>query len=302
MEQLYPYYHLHRSEVYQGRLPLWNPYSLNGTPFLANSVSALFSPLRWLLIVFPIHLYFEYAAGIKLLLAGSGIYFFCRRLRLSSDCSALAGLCYLFGGYNVFFLTFPNGFISALLGWGLLQVESYQQSGNRRHLALLSLILAAAYLGGNVQCAVLQHLCYMLYGLLRFRDRRSLRSGLLKTAHLGLAGVLALGLASVAISPFLDTMLESSTFTERGRSGENQYHLRPAQWLAFVQPHYREVMKSFQPAVGASPEVTGASPTRATDPGIQPYSYSSFAYVGIIPFFWPHWVCGPVGVEERRSP
>ena len=98
VEQLYPYYHFHRSEVLEGRLPLWNPYVLGGTPFLANSVSALFSPLRWLLFGLPIYLYFEYAALLKLLLAGSGIFFFCRRIGLPSDCSLLAGLCYLFAG------------------------------------------------------------------------------------------------------------------------------------------------------------------------------------------------------------
>ncbi len=37
VEQLYPYYQFHRSEVFQGRLPLWNPYVINGTPFLANA-------------------------------------------------------------------------------------------------------------------------------------------------------------------------------------------------------------------------------------------------------------------------
>ena len=38
VEQFYPYRSFFRSEVLAGRLPLWNPYSQNGTPFLANSV------------------------------------------------------------------------------------------------------------------------------------------------------------------------------------------------------------------------------------------------------------------------
>ena len=264
VEQLYPYYQFHRSEVLAGRLPLWNPYSLGGTPFLANSVSALFSPLRWLLMILPIHLYFEYAALIKLLLAGSGVYLFCRRLGLTSEYSALGSFCYLFAGYNVFFLTFPNGFISALLGWGLWQVESFFQTGRRRHLAFLAVILASAYLGGNMQCAALHHLAYVLFAGVRFWDRSRWRSGGVKTVRIALATGLGFALASIATIPFTEALLDSSTFDQRGDATRNPFHLKGQEWPALVQPHYREV-----------PE----------DRKVERWSYSSFAYIGIVPFF-----------------
>ena len=264
VEQLYPYYQFHRSEVLTGRLPLWNPYSLGGTPFLANSVSAVFSPLRWLLMVLPIHLYFEYAALIKLLLAGSGVYLFCRRLGLASECSALGSFCYLFAGYNVFFLTFPNGFISALLGWGLLQVESFYQTGSRRHLAFLAVILASAYLGGNMQCAALHHLAYVLYAGVRFWDRSRWRSGGAKTVRIALAAGLGFALASVAVTPFTEALLDSSTLRQRGDATRNPFHLLGQEWPALVQPHYQEVRE---------------------DRKVERWSYSSFAYIGIVPFF-----------------
>ena len=264
VEQLYPYYHLHRSEVLEGRLPLWNPYVLGGTPFLANSVSALFSPLRWLLLGLPIYLYFEYAALLKLLLAGSGIFFFCRRIGLPSDCSLLAGLCYLFAGYNIFFLTFPNGFISALLGWGLLQVESYAQTRRRIHLAWLAAIVATAYLSGNMQCAFLQQMAYLLYAFARCWDRSQLRQTMRGWNSIALATLLGLTLAGVATLPFLDLMLGSYTLTDRGSFASNPYHLMPEEWPALLQPHYRE------------------GPEERTVPK---WSYVSFAYVGILTCF-----------------
>ena len=116
VEQSYPYYQFFREELSRGRLALWNPYNLNGTPFHANSVSAVFSPIRWFLIPLPIHLYFEYSALLKLLLSGAGIYFFCRRFGLNSASAALGAFGYLFAGYNLFFLSFPNSFVSALFG------------------------------------------------------------------------------------------------------------------------------------------------------------------------------------------
>ena len=264
LEQLYPYYHFHRSEVFEGRLPLWNPFVLNGTPFLANSVSALFSPLRWLLLALPIHLYFEYAALLKLLLAGTGVFFFCRRIGLPSDCSLLAGLCFLFAGYNIFFLTFPNGFIAALLGWGLLQIESYAQSRRRIHLAGLAVILAAAYLSGNMQCAFLQQMAYLLYAFVRCWDRSQLRQTIRGWNAIALATILGLALAAVATLPFVDLMLGSHTLADRGSFASNPYHLMPEEWPALVQPHYRE-----------GPE----------DRIVPKWSYVSFAYVGILSCF-----------------
>ena len=264
VEQLYPYYHFHRSEVFEGRLPLWNPYVINGTPFLANSVSALFSPLRWLLLGLPIYLYFEYAALLKLLLAGSGVFFFCRRIGLPSDCSLLAGLCFLFAGSNIFFLTFPNGFISALLGWGLLQVESYAQTRRRIHLAWLAVILAAAYLSGNMQCAFLQQMAYLLYAAARCWNLSQLRQTIRGWNAIALATVLGLALAGVATLPFVDLMLGSYTLTDRGSFASNPYHLMPEEWPALLQPHYRE---------GPEERI------------VPKWSYVSFAYVGILSCF-----------------
>ena len=264
VEQLYPYYHFHRSEVFEGRIPLWNPFVINGSPFLANSVSSLFSPLRWLLLALPIHLYFEYAALLKLLLAGTGVFFFCRRIGLPSDCSLLAGLVYLFAGYNIFFLTFPNGFISALLGWGLLQVESYAQTRRRIHLVWLAVILAAAYLSGNMQCAFLQQMAYLLYAFARYWDRSQLRRTIRSWSAVVLATVLGLTLAGVATLPFVDLMLGSYTLTDRGSFASNPYHLMPEEWPALLQPHYRE-----------GPE----------DRIVPKWSYVSFAYVGILSCF-----------------
>ena len=52
--QAYPFRHLASSSIRDGILPLWNPYILLGTPFIANAQSALFYPPNWLAIVLRI--------------------------------------------------------------------------------------------------------------------------------------------------------------------------------------------------------------------------------------------------------
>jgi hypothetical protein len=229
MEQFYPYYHFLRSELSEGRFPLWNPYVLNGTPFLANTVSAPLSPLHWLLIFLPINVFYEWAAFLKLLLAGTGIYLYCRRIGLPPIPSGAAGAFYMLAGYNVFFLLYPNTAVSALFGWGLLFLEDYYQTNRRRSLALFSLVLGAAYLSGHVESALLHHICYCLYALLR--DWRRILQPVLST-------LFAISLAAVMLLPFIEFLLNSATFLERSAPGRNPFFLPLGNWPALFVPYF----------------------------------------------------------------
>ena len=202
---------------------------MNGTPFLANTVSAVFSPLHWLLIMLPLNLFYEWSAFLKLLLAGSGIYFFCRRIQVPESCAAVAGAVYILGGYNIFFLLFPNTWLSALLGWGLLALEDFLQTASRKSLALFSLILGFAYLGGHVESALLSHLAYGLYALLRNWRRLA--------AVLG-ASLLGFFLAAVALFPFMEFLFQSATYLQRSAPIRNPFFVSPGKWPALIIPYF----------------------------------------------------------------
>lgn len=229
LSQFYPYHVLFRAELAEGRIALWNPYVLNGAPFLANSVSAVFSPLHWLLLFLPLNLFFEWSAFLKLLLAGSGIYFFCRRIGLPDVCAATGGATYMLAGYSIYFLVFPNTSTSCLFGWGLLALEDYVQTGKRRSLALFALVVAAGYLGGHVESGLHHHLAYGLYAL--FRNWRRV----LAAAGSSLVGF---SLAGVALVPFIEFMFESATFVERSAPERNPFYLEPGKWPALILPYF----------------------------------------------------------------
>src|SRR5262245_11100206 len=50
----YPYRTIASRAVHEGTLPLWNPYMLSGTPFVAMAQSALFYPANVLYYVLPV--------------------------------------------------------------------------------------------------------------------------------------------------------------------------------------------------------------------------------------------------------
>ena len=101
MEQFYPYYSFLREELRKGRLPLWNPYVLNGTPFLATAVSAVLSPLNLLLLPISLESSYEWGALLKLLVAAAGVFLFLRRIGISSWGAAAGGAAYSFSGFRL---------------------------------------------------------------------------------------------------------------------------------------------------------------------------------------------------------
>lgn len=262
LEQFYPYYCFLRSEISEGRFPLWNPFVLNGTPFLATSVSAALSPLNWLLLVIPTDASWEWGAFLKLLLAGTGIFAFLRKIGVSSVPAAFAGAVYLFAGYNLYFLLFPNTFAAALFGWGLAALEDYLQTSRRSRLSLFALIVAVSYLSGHVESAFLQHLAYGLYTLVR--RWKSLPA----VIALSLVGCV---LAMPVIFPFLEFLRHSGTLAVRSTWGES-FFVPLDYWPALFIPYYAgspfKWTGSFRPVMGYSIVYLG----------IVPLFFASFAY------------------------
>src|SRR6185437_1787709 len=59
--QFYPWRLFAASTEHAGFLPLWNPHQFCGTPFAANSQSAIFYPLNALFAIFPV----KFAFGVS---------------------------------------------------------------------------------------------------------------------------------------------------------------------------------------------------------------------------------------------
>ena len=111
-----------REEFRNGRLPLWNPYVLNGTPFLATAVSAIFSPLNLILLPVPLETSYEWAALLKLLLAGAGVFLFSAKDRAFS----VGSRCRSSGPfsspvYQIFFPALPQHRGIDVSGLGVLE-------------------------------------------------------------------------------------------------------------------------------------------------------------------------------------
>lgn len=90
-----------------GQLPVWNPYTYAGHPFLADTQAAVFYPVSNLLLALTepwtgvgARLYFlQVEAALQVALAGFFVYLLVRDLTQSEFAAFTSGCCFAFSGY-----------------------------------------------------------------------------------------------------------------------------------------------------------------------------------------------------------
>lgn len=137
----YPFLHYHRECFWQGELPLWNPLSNCGVPFLAQWGTMTLYPFSLFYLLLPM----PWSVGVfslgHLWLGGLGMFFLARRWTGNGLGPALAGLAFAFGGIAQASLMWPNYTVAlGWMPWIVLLAERAWREGGR-------LIVAAAAVG-----------------------------------------------------------------------------------------------------------------------------------------------------------
>jgi hypothetical protein len=95
----YPYRTLAARAVRAGRLPLWNPYMLSGSPFLANSQSALFYPPNFAYYILPVPLAWALGFIVRRALSVMFTALFLRRIGATTAGAVAGGLVFAYCGF-----------------------------------------------------------------------------------------------------------------------------------------------------------------------------------------------------------
>jgi hypothetical protein len=200
----------------EGTIPLWNPYSFCGTPFLADVQAGVLYPVNWLLLPFApgtqlgLFLFLQTAWG------GLGLYLLLRRMRLGAGIAFGAGCAFALNGFFVKHFGQPTFLASASwtpwilwLGLELLRRPDLRRAG------VLGLALALLFLAGQPQIALHAGYALVLVLLVAAWSERSeagapaLRPGRV-LATLCVAGVLAALLAGAQLLPTAELAARSS--------------------------------------------------------------------------------------------
>ena len=137
-----------------GHLPLWNPYTYSGQPFIGGFESAVLYPPNLLFAITPLAPALNFSLLLHLILLGWGMERWARARGLHPWAAALAGLVMPLSGPvfpHIFAGHLSNLCTMAWAPWIFLGLESWTRQGNRRGLLLASAAICLQLLAGHVQ-------------------------------------------------------------------------------------------------------------------------------------------------------
>ena len=153
----------------RGEVPLWNPHSQLGAPFLANGQSAIFYPTVLLHLWLPETWSWTVSAALRLFIAGLGAYVLAGRYGLRSLSRLLSGLAFMLCGFNVVWLNHPQMNVMPLLPWAILMTEMLIERVALHRVLGAALVFAVQFLGGHpASCIHLLLACGMVWVLRLF--------------------------------------------------------------------------------------------------------------------------------------
>jgi len=215
-----PFSLFQQGELLAGRLPVWNPFTYGGHPFLADVQAAVFYPLSNLLLGLTLpwtapgaRLYFlEVEAIVQVALAGFFIYLWVCTLTGNRWSGVVAGTLFAFSGYLTGYPPLQLAVLRTaiwlpLILWLLLRGVMAPQRW--RWWIGLGVALAVAFLAGHAQTFLFVGYATAAWALLLVAARAAHgagRSRNLLHVLLGLAGAgaIALGLSAAQLLPSLE--------------------------------------------------------------------------------------------------
>jgi len=209
IDQMYPWRYFSIQTWKRGEIPLWNPYSFSGTPFLANYQSAVLSPFN-LLFFLPLQFVDAWTILIVLtpLLAGLFTYMFARSISLSRTASLFSSISFMFSGFITVWMAYGTlSYAILFLPLALYGVEKYLQEKKKAFLLIIFLTLPLSFFSGHFQISIYFLLFLILYTGLRSFSQKNPRP-------LFIFGAILLGL--LASSPQLLPSFEY--FSQSARS------------------------------------------------------------------------------------
>lgn len=202
--------------VREGRLPLWNPHTFMGAPFLANPQVGFFYPFNVLTAWLPTDRAVSWQIVLHLLIAAWGASLFARRALKLSDGAAMAmGLAFGLGGYLGAQVEHLNQLqVLAWLPWTAAVVMGAEPAGAWRAVLALALLLALQVFAGHAQSLYISVVTLSVIGgteaLARWRAGARLARATQPLAVLALGGTLGALLSAAQWVPTLELVRESA--------------------------------------------------------------------------------------------
>lgn len=218
----------------QGILPLWNPHTLFGQPFVGNPQEWLLYPSTLLVAWLGAERAIAWGAVLHLWLAGLGTYAFALRRGYPPRSAVSAGTLWMLCG-AVVLRSQHVGILQTLAwyGWSLWAVDGLLQKANINRTVTLATVLTLVSLAGSPQMFHALLVVLLAWTAYRWRDVREKQNTLCWGA---IAGVVALLIGALHWLPLME-FLRHTDRLHLPLVESNGYAIRPDHLLLFLVPN-----------------------------------------------------------------
>ncbi|HEV7763632.1 MAG TPA: YfhO family protein [Thermoanaerobaculia bacterium] len=210
--QIVPWAHQVRESWKSLQPPLWNPFAACGYPLLASAQSSALSPLRILGLPLSLAHAMTFEAAMKILIALTFMFLWCRRRGSSELASAAGAVAFGFSSFILVWLHFPLTTTACLVPAVFYIIDLLAERFTYPRFVIGAVIWTSMLFGGHPETVSHTFFIAMLYvAWIVFVERAT--KGRTRPFLLSLFGALAV--AGMLSLPFLVTFFEAVPKSKR---------------------------------------------------------------------------------------
>ena len=277
--QNYPFRYFASTSLAMGQLPLWNPYTFNGMPFLADiQTTVLYIPSLVLTLFVSngalSYYWLEVMIILHFVLAGVGMFFLAQSFNLRNIPSLFAGAAYMLSGYMIVHAIHQQNV--TLVAWYPLILLFFRKAlSEQRWLSvfLCGLVLGHSTLAGYPQLTLFIYFFLALYFVMELLTTHKPGALLSRPALVMIgkgAAIVAISVA-VAMVQLLPTV-ELSDLSQRAQITFEKSSEGSLAWSQLATLFYPKMFG-----------VAGAESYEYFGPGQYFYYWETCIYLGILP-------------------
>jgi len=197
-----PYRALQKRARAAGHLPVWNPFSGCGQPFLGDPQCAALYPLHVVFDVLPLPTALIVSQLLHTFIAACGAYLLARQWRCSKPAAIVSAIAYSIGTCQIAWMEFLYATcVLAWVPWVLWATGRVVTTRKSASIALLAFIVAVQYLGGNTELFAFSCIILGLYSIIVIPAHVGWRGAIRSWGAIAIAFVIAGATPTIAISP-----------------------------------------------------------------------------------------------------
>jgi hypothetical protein len=253
--QIVPWAHQVRESWKSFHFPIWNPLAGCGYPLLANGQSSGFSAIRILALPLQLGESFTAEAAMKMLIAMSFMYVFCRR-RWSELASAFGAICFGYCTFVQTWLHFPLVTVAAFIPAAFLTLDLLLERRTWPRFVATIAVWTLMLFGGHPETVA--HIAFFIGLYLIFCIARG-GTTFRQIGAFAAAVAFAAVIASPFLAPFVEAVHKSKRYQElQVHPNAIGYYSDFPSMVILIQPHFFGHVpfeKAWGPAVAES--ITG---------------------------------------------